>query len=80
MTEPAVPMPAGEPQLPDYLHEFIGQFLADPQRVNLDMAFEFIRDFYVWAGREFAEAREYAESQLQQIDVWRNAMQDPEGP
>ena len=79
MPDPAEGTPPGEPQLPDYLREFIGQFLADPQRVNMEMAFEFLRDFYAWAAEEFADAREYSESQMTAIDSWRSTFGEPAG-
>ena len=59
-----------EPSLPDYLSEFLEQFLADPQRVNQQMACEFLREFYLWTARVFPDAREYAESQLRELDLW----------
>ncbi len=69
----------GEPPLPDYLREFLGQFLTDPRRVNPQMTGEFLREFYLWAAQAFPTAREYAQSQLTQIDLWLSAPQDHTG-
>jgi len=74
MAEPAAGLPPCQPALPDYLQDFIGQFLADPQRVNPEMTFEFLRDFYIWAAKEFTGSREYCESQVRQIVSWRTAL------
>jgi len=79
LAEPDAVMPPGAPSLPDYLREFLGQFLTDPQRVNPQMAYEFLREFYLWAAEMFPVAREYAQSQLTQIDLWRSAQQDTAG-
>jgi hypothetical protein len=76
LAEPAEPTPPGEPLLPDYLCEFLGQFLSDPTRVNPQMTGEFLREFYVRAAQAFPAAREYAESQMAQIDQWRSALED----
>ena len=78
MPEPDSALP-GEPSLPDYLREFLGQFLADPQRVNTEMTSEFLREFYLWAAEVFPVARQYAQSQVKQIDCWRSAQQEQTG-
>jgi hypothetical protein len=79
LAEPAAATPPGPPSLPDYLREFLGQFLVDPQRVNPQMAGEFLREFYLRAGEMFPAAREYAQAQLTQIDLWRSGLQDSAG-
>lgn len=73
MPESDAAAPPGEPSLPDYLGEFVGQFLADPRRVNQEMAYEFLREFYLWTAENLPAAREYSQAQVEQIDRWRRA-------